>query len=176
MQLHSGSLACNASDLRSSARSSVDLHNMYTGLLGTQQIDGWALRMGRVGFISSSAVLALALTFGANLPAATVPAGFTETIISGPWTNAVGTAFETNGRMYVWEGTGQIWFKDPGDANYTLLLDIHDEVGKWGDHGMLGFALDLNFRINGYFYVLYVVDRYYLFHSTDPNYDPTAND
>jgi hypothetical protein len=48
--------------------------------------------------------------------------------------------------MYVWEGSGQLWFKDPGDANYTLLLDIHDEVGKWGDHGMLGFALDPEFR------------------------------
>ena len=78
--------------------------------------------------------------------------------------------------MYVWEGTGQVWFKDPGDANYTPLLDIHDEVGKWGDHGMLGFALDPEFRVNGYIYVLYVVDRYYLFHSGDPNYDPNANE
>ena len=105
-----------------------------------------------------------------------MPPGFTETTISGPWTNAVGVAFEANGRMYVWEGTGQVWFKDTGDANYTLLLDIHDEVGKWGDHGMLGFALDPDFRVNGYIYVLYVVDRYYLFHSGDPDYDPNANE
>ena len=105
-----------------------------------------------------------------------MPPGFTETVISGPWTNAVGVAFENNGRMYVWEGTGQVWFKDPGDANYTLLLDIHDEVGDWGDHGMLGFALDPDFRDNGYIYVLYVVDRYYLFHSGDPDYDPNANE
>ena len=105
-----------------------------------------------------------------------MPPGFTETVISGPWTNAVGVAFEDNGRMYVWEGTGQVWFKDTGDTNYTLLLDIHDEVGKWGDHGMLGFALDPDFRDNGYIYVLYVVDRYYLFHSGDPDYDPNANE
>ena len=121
-------------------------------------------------------MLAWALTVGGNLPAALVPPGFTETVISGPWTNAVGIAFEDNGRMYVWEGSGQLWFKDPGDANYTLLLDIHDEVGKWGDHGMLGFALDPEFRVNGYIYVLYVVDRYYLFHFGDPNYDPNANE
>src|SRR4030095_14672612 len=85
-------------------------------------------------------------------------------------------AFEDNGRIYVWEGTGQVWFKDPGDPNYTLLLDIHEEAALWGDHGMLGFALDPNFRVNGYIYVLYVVDRYYLLHSGDPDYDPNAND
>src|SRR5207253_6415 len=134
------------------------------------------LRMRQVTTIAGLAVVAWGLISGGNLLAATVPQGFTETIISGPWTNAVGVAFEDNGRMYVWEGTGQVWFKDPGDGNYTLLLDIHDEVGKWGDHGMLGFALDPDFRVNGYIYVLYVVDRYYLFHSGDPDYDPNANE
>ena len=133
-------------------------------------------RMRRVTAIAWFAAAAWGLIVEGNLSAATVPPGFTETIISGPWTNAVGVAFENNGRMYVWEGTGQVWFKDPGDANYTLLLDIHDEVGKWGDHGMLGFALDPDFRVNGYIYVLYVVDRYYLFHSGDPDYDPNANE
>jgi hypothetical protein len=41
-----------------------------------------------------------------------------------------------------------------------------------GDHGMLNH----NFRANGYIYVLYVVDRYYLLRFGDPNYYPTAND
>src|SRR5437867_629837 len=133
------------------------------------------LRMRQVATIVRLAMVAWGLVSGGNLLAATVPPGFTETIVSGPWTNAVGVAFENNGRMYVWEGTGQVWFKDPGDANYTLLLDISEEVGLWSDHGMLGFALDPNFRVNGYIYVLYVVDRYYLLHFGDPDYDPTAN-
>src|SRR5256714_13415458 len=133
------------------------------------------LRMRQVTTIAGLAVVAWGLILGGNLLAAAGPPGFTETIVSGPWTNAVGVAFEDNGRMYVWEGTGQVWFKDPGDGNYTLLLDIHDEVGKWGDHGMLGFALDPEFRVNGYIYVLYVVDRYYLLHFGDPDYDPNAN-
>jgi len=132
-------------------------------------------RMRRVAAIAWFVAAAWVLS-GGNLSAADVPPGFTETVISGPWSNAVGTTFENTGRMYVWEGTGQIWFKDPGDPNYTLLLDIHDEVGAWGDHGMLGFALDPEFRVNGYIYVLYVVDRYYLFHSGDPDYDPNANE
>ena len=38
---------------------------------------------------------------------------------------------------------------------------------------MLGFALDPNFRVNGYIYVLYIVDRYYLFHFGIPITIPT---
>ena len=132
------------------------------GVKGT--VGASTLRMRQVSTFVRLAVVAWGLVLGGNLLAATVPPGFTETTISGPWTNAVGVAFEANGRMYVWEGTGEVSFKDTGDANYTLLLDIHDEVGKWGDHGMLGFALDPEFRVNGYIYVFYVVDRYYLFH------------
>ena len=96
------------------------------------------------------------------LSAATVPLGFTESPVPGPWSDAVGTTFENNGRMYVWERTGKIWIKDPADGSPALLLDIHDEVGAWSDYGMLGFALDPNFRANGYIYLLYVVDRYHL--------------
>ena len=94
-------------------------------------VEACTLQMRRVTAVARLAVVASGLILGGNLLAATVPPGFTETIVSGPWTNAVGVAFETNGRMYVWEGTGQVWFKDPGDANYTLLLDIREEVGAW---------------------------------------------
>src|ERR1044071_9434747 len=110
-----------------------------------------------------------------NLSAATVPPGFTESTISGPWPDAVGLTFESNGRMYVWERTGRVWFKDPSDSGPSLLLDISEEVGAWNDHGMLGFALDPNFRVNGYIYLLYVVDRYYLLNFGNPNYNPISN-
>jgi hypothetical protein len=132
-------------------------------------------RIRRVTMVAWIAVVAWGLMLGGNLLAATVPPGFTQTIISGPWPDAVGITFENNGRMYVWERTGKVWFKDPGDPSPSLLLDISEEVGAWEDHGMLGFALDPDFRVNGYIYVLYVVDRYYLLHFGDPNYDPTAN-
>ena len=112
--------------------------------------------------------------------AATLPAGFTETIIPGPsggaWSEVVGLTFENNGRMYVWERTGQVWFKDTNDASFSLLLDIREEVGAWNDYGMLGFALDPNFRLNGYIYLLYVVDRHHLLHYGTPSYDPSANE
>ena len=84
------------------------------------------------------------------------------------------TLRETAG-CYVWERTGKVWIKDSTDNSPTLLLDISEEVGAWQDHGMLGFALNPNFRVNGYFYLLYVVDRYYLLNFGSPNYDPNAN-
>ena len=133
-------------------------------------------RMRRVTAIAWFAAAAWGLIVEGNLSAATVPPGFTESVISGPWPDAVGITFENNGRMYVWERTGRLWFKDPGDPSPSLLLDISEEVGAWEDHGMLGFALDPEFRVNGYIYVLYVVDRYYLLHFGDPNYDPNANE
>src|SRR2546423_9775150 len=112
--------------------------------------------------------------------AASVPPGFTETIIAGPssgnWNEAVGITFDSIGRMVVWERTGRVWFKDPGDASFTLLLDISEEVGDWQDHGFTGFALDPNFRVNGYIYLLYVVDRHHLLFFGTPSYNPNSND
>src|SRR5262245_18280274 len=133
-------------------------------------------RIRRVTMVAWIAVVAWVLMLGGYLSAATVPPGFTQTIISGPWPDAVGITFEDNGRMYVWERTGKVWFKDRGDPSPSLLLNIREEVGAWEDHGMLGFALEPYFRVNGYIYVLYVVDRYYLLHFGDPDYDPTANE
>src|SRR5947207_7821000 len=40
---------------------------------------------------------------------------------------------------------------------------------------MLGFALDPNFRVTGFIYLLYVVDRYYLLNFGTPGYNPNSN-
>jgi hypothetical protein len=132
-------------------------------------------RMRWIAAFECFLILACCLVLLGGLRAATVPAGFTETPVSGPWSDAVGLTFESNGRMYVWERTGRVWFKDPTDSSPSLLLDISEEVGAWDDHGMLGFALDPNFRANGYIYLLYVVDRYYLLNFGIPGYNPNAN-
>ena len=71
--------------------------------------------MRRVTAIALFAAAAWGLIVEGNLSAATVPPGFTESVFSGPWPDAVGITFENNGRMYVWERTGRLWFKDPGD-------------------------------------------------------------
>ena len=138
-------------------------------------IEAFMPRMGRATATAWLVAAGCCLILAGGLRGSTVPPGFTESAVSGPWSDAVGISFESNGRMYVWERTGRVWFQDPGDGSPSLLLNISEEVGVWEDHGMLGFVLDPNFRVNGYIYLLYVVDRYYLLNFGLPGYDPNAN-
>jgi PKD repeat protein len=125
------------------------------------------------------AIALCGLVGATNLSAQTLIPGFSQTVVPGPtageWNEAVGIHFESNGRMWVWERGGRVWFKDTTDAAPTLLLNISEEVGAWDDHGLLGFALDPHFRQNGYIYLLYVVDRYHLLNYGTPGYNPAQN-
>ena len=111
---------------------------------------------------------------------ATLPPGFTETVIPGPiagsWNEAVGITFDPTGRTFVWERAGRVWMKDAGATNFTQLLDISPEVGNWADHGLTGFALDPGFQTNGNIYLLYVVDRHHLLYFGTGGYSTNSND
>src|ERR1051325_6667192 len=112
--------------------------------------------------------------------AGTLPPGFNGATVPGPggggWNEVVGMTWEDNGRMYVWERGGRVWFQENGSNTWNQLVDISEEVGAWDDMGLLGFALDPNFRVNGYIYLMYAVDRHYLMNFGTPNYNPAAND
>ena len=104
------------------------------------------------------------------------PAGFTDQLFLGGWDEVSGFTWDANGRMYVWERDGIVWIVENGVKLTTPLLDISDEVGGWRDFGLLGFALDPNFLTNGYFYLLYVVDRHHLLKAGTPQYNPNTNE
>jgi len=87
-----------------------------------------------------------------------------------------GMLFEDNGRLYVWQKKGIVLIYENGALRPEPLIDIHDEVGSWRDHGLLGMALHPNFRDNGYFYLFYAVDRHHLMNAGTPNYDPDKNE
>ena len=112
----------------------------------------------------------------------TLPDGFSLTGVGSGWTEPVGTAFNPSGsRLFVWEKRGRVYVCNWNDATSSYVkqtapvLNIGDEVGNWRDHGLLGFALDPNFDVNGYIYVMYVVDRYHLLNSGSPGYNPNSN-
>ncbi|MBC6696820.1 PKD domain-containing protein [Hymenobacter puniceus] len=110
-----------------------------------------------------------------TLRAQTPPAGFTSTVVSDQWNEAVGLTFNASGtHMFVWERGGKVWVVYDGQR--TLLLDISPEVGAWNDHGLLGFALHPQFETNGYFYLFYLVDRHHLLNFGTPAYNPATND
>jgi len=110
-----------------------------------------------------------------RLASATLPPGFTKTFIAGAWTRPVGLTFDANGRMYVWERAGKVWIVENGARDATPLVDISDEVAHFGDHGLLGFALHPNFLQNGWIYLFYAVDPYYLANAGTPGYDPNQD-
>jgi PKD repeat protein/glucose/arabinose dehydrogenase len=108
--------------------------------------------------------------------AATAP-GFVEEPVGSGWDAVVGVTFDQAGNLYGWEKAGRVWIVHPdGTKHPTPLIDLHEEVGNWTDHGMLGFALDPNFLANGYIYLFYVVDRHHLLHFGTPGYDPATDE
>jgi len=128
-------------------------------------------------------VLFLVLAVGAIRmgAAATLPAGFTEESIPGPWSEPVGLTFEpdqqtSGGRAYVWERGGRVWIIEGGIKQSPPLIDLSEEVGGWRDFGLLGFAFHPNFRQNGYIYLAYMVDHHHLTKFGTAAYHPATNE
>jgi len=134
------------------------------------------LRMSKLNLVPSIVFLGIFTLFSCEVKSATLPAGFTEQVVGSGWNEAVGMLFEDNGRMYVWERGGRVWIVENGVKMAYPLIDISDEVGGWRDFGLLGFALDPNFRSNGYIYLLYVVDHHHLVNAGTTNYNPSVNE
>jgi glucose/arabinose dehydrogenase len=104
-----------------------------------------------------------------------LPEDFSDQTISENWTMPMGLTFDETGRMFVWEKAGKVFIVDTsGNKIPEPLLDIHEEVGNWRDHGLLGFALDPEFLNNGNYYLLYAVDRHYLLHYGTSEYHPDS--
>src|SRR5882762_5586927 len=118
----------------------------------------------------------LILLWRAVLFGSTVPTGFIDTDVSGYWTGVAGVTFDGTGRMFAWERTGRVWIYENDVKLPTPLLDIHDEVGGWDDLGLIGVVLHPNFLQNGYIYLCYDVDHYYLANYGKPGYNPNQDE
>jgi PKD repeat protein/glucose/arabinose dehydrogenase len=108
--------------------------------------------------------------------AQTLPSGFSDALVMDGWVSAQGVVWDSNGRAYVWEKKGKVWIIENGVRLATPLVNIEQEVGNWGDHGLLGFALDPQFASNGRVYLMYVVDRHHLLYFGTPDYNPFATE
>ncbi|MEO5571778.1 MAG: PKD domain-containing protein [Bacteroidia bacterium] len=118
-----------------------------------------------------SATLFSDLLFAQPLP------NFSVQLFKTGWNEVEGIRFDATGQAYVWEKAGKVWVIDTNGVKISLpLLDISEEVGNWRDHGLNGFILDPNFRINGYFYLFYTVDRHYLMNYGTGNYNAAVNE
>ena len=134
--------------------------------------------MKLMSFFTRLLIVAL-MGLGTIPPAANAiapPDGFTRIGTPGDWGDIVGITPVGDGRFVAWEREGIVWMLGPDLAmSMEPMIDIHDEVGAWRDHGLLGLTLDPDFLVNGRLYLLYVVDRYFLLNSESPDYNPNTN-
>ncbi len=107
---------------------------------------------------------------------AQLPKGFEYTLVSDKIPGVVTADFAANGFMYACDFSGKVWLFENGILKEEPILDISDEVANYGELGCLSFVLHPDFISNGYFYLLYVVDRHHLLHFGTPKYDPEANE
>ena len=116
------------------------------------------------------------VSYHAHAQALSLPPDFYDETVGEGWERPVGITFDEQGHGYIWEKKGRVMLLDEeGHKLDEPLIDISEEVDNWSDLGLLGFALDPNFSSNGYFYLLYVVDRHYLDHFGTAEYDPAAS-
>jgi len=83
---------------------------------------------------------------------ATLPPGFTETVISG-MSNPTAFAIHPDGRIFVCQQTGQLRVIRNGVLNGTSFVNL--TVDSNGERGLLGIAFDPNYAVNRFVYVYY---------------------
>src|SRR5919202_4013617 len=94
--------------------------------------------------------LAQTETFGA-----TVPSGFTDTIVASGLSNPTAMAFAPDGRIFVCQQGGQLRVIKNGQLLSTPFLTV--TVDSAGERGLLGIAFDPNFTSNQFIYIYYTV-------------------
>ena len=88
--------------------------------------------------------------------------GFENELFISGFELPVGIMFFDEEKAFVWELGGKIWLIEEGEKIEPPVIDISEEVGYYGDFGLIGLALDPEFMNNGLMYLLYSVDQHYL--------------
>ena len=112
-----------------------------------------------VGAILLALIVSFAPQVAAPARAATLPAGFSETVAFSGLTNPTVVRFSPDGRIFVAEKSGLIKvFDSLTDTTPTTFADLRTEVYNFWDRGLLGMALHPSFPSVPNVYVLYARD------------------
>ena len=99
--------------------------------------------------------IAIALVSTRHINAATVPTGFTDSLVITGLTNPTAMAFAPDGRIFVCEQGGTLRVIKNNALLPTPFLTV--TVDSAGERGLLGIAFDPNFVSNQLVYVYYTV-------------------
>src|SRR5258707_11334041 len=100
--------------------------------------------------------IAVALLFASTLTsgqAATLPGGFTESLVTGGLSNPTAMSFAPDRRLFLCQQGGQLRIVNNGALLPTPFVSL--TVDSQGERGLLGVALDPNFGSNQFVYVYY---------------------
>ena len=113
---------------------------------------GCGSRPARFSFLVTFLAL-LALAAPARLMAATLPEGFTESIVARGLSNPTAMEFAPDGRLFVCEQGGRLRVIKNGTLLQTPFLTV--PVNAAGERGLLGVTFAPDFANNPYVYVYY---------------------
>ncbi len=100
-------------------------------------------------------IVAIGLLGTGSTSAATVPTGFTDSLVANGLTNPTAMALAPDGRIFVCEQGGALRVIKNGILLPTPFLNL--TVDSAGERGLLGVAFDPNFVSNQLVYVYYTV-------------------
>lgn len=98
---------------------------------------------------------ACSLTALPRLGAATLPAGFAESLVASGISKGTAMAFAPDGRLFICQQSGELRVVKNGALLAQPFVDL--SVDSSGERGLLGVAFDPNFAANNFVYVYYTV-------------------
>ncbi len=101
-----------------------------------------------------------------------LPEGFNVEPVVEDVESIAGIRFLNDSTSLLWTFGGKVFTMLNDVVGDYPVVNIIYEVGQWGDHGALGFAVHPDFDQNGYIYILFAVDPYHLLNSQTIDYDP----
>ena len=103
-------------------------------------------------FAFLSVVVLMSFNLGA-VDAATVPSGFTDTLVVNGLSNPTAMAFAPDGRLFVCQQGGALRVIKNGVLLSNPFVTV--PVDSSGERGLLGIAFDPNFAANNFVYIYY---------------------
>ncbi|HEY7171663.1 MAG TPA: PQQ-dependent sugar dehydrogenase [Vicinamibacterales bacterium] len=101
----------------------------------------------------AAGVATLCTAAAAPLHAATLPQGFSETLVANGLSAPTAMEFAPDGRLFVCEQAGTLRVIKSGTLLPTPFLSVPTTTA--GERGLLGIAFDPAFALNGFVYVYY---------------------
>jgi glucose/arabinose dehydrogenase len=94
-----------------------------------------------------------------TVPLGIVPSGFTDRVTLSGLTYPTSVAFSPDGRVFVAEKSGLVKaFDSMTDSTPTTVADLRTNVYDFIDRGLLGLAVDPQFPVRPFLYVVYTYD------------------